>query len=72
MKFITDLLTENDGSTWCFARVSSAIALASFIGFAGFNLCKDHKFEDLNYANGLMQILAGSAAIIGAKSIKSA
>ena len=71
-KWINDLLTEDDGSTICYARVASAVALLSFIGYSFYDFVfVNHIFHYNDYANGLMQILGGSAAVIGAKQITS-
>lgn len=71
MKFITDILTENDNATYCIARVLVLVAVVSFIGFAGYEEYNSKSFKALDFANGIMQILAGGATIIGAKTFVS-
>lgn len=67
MKFIKDILTENDGITWCGARVAAFLALFSFIGLAGYDYYIHQIFHIAEYGSGLMSVLGGAGALIGAK-----
>ena len=67
IKFIKDILTENDNETYCIARVGLAVALLSFTGYAGYQVYNAKDFKYIDFGNGVMQILTGGAAIIGAK-----
>jgi hypothetical protein len=69
LKFIKDQLTENDNDTWCIARVSFVVTLASYIGQAAYSLYVDplHVFHNTDFATGVMSICGGAAAFIGAK-----
>lgn len=68
-KFVKDILTENDNQTFCIARVSLMIALTTFIVMAGYHLYMTHIIVLTEYSTGIMQILGGGGAIIGAKNI---
>jgi len=71
MKLIKDILTEDDNITYCGARVAVFIALFTFIGFAGYEVYNAKAFKATDYGTGIMQILTGGAAIIGAKQFTS-
>jgi hypothetical protein len=72
LKFIKDLLTENDSTTYCIARVAFAIALLGFMGNATYQLYSTHVLDLANFATGISTILASGGASIALKSVKSA
>lgn len=69
MKFIKDLLTEDDGTSWCFARVMS---LCGFVTFFTISIMSAHTISITDYANGFATLLAGAGAIIAAKQATTA
>lgn len=68
IKFVKDLLTETDNETFCLARVALILSLFTFIGFSGYEVYNSKGFKASDFASGVMQILTGGAAIIGAKT----
>lgn len=71
-KLIRDCLTEDDNNSYCWARVASALTLLFFCGGAIYEVWTlQSSFKLLDFANGAMQILGGSGALIGAKQITS-
>lgn len=71
-KIINDCLTENDSTTFCLARISFAIAMVSFIGYAAYSLYVNKTCNLSEFATGITTILASGGASIALKSIKSA
>ena len=67
MKFIRDILTENDGQSFCVARVGLMIALSAFILFSGYEVFNSKTFKMVDFGNAIMQILIGGGTLIGAK-----
>lgn len=68
MKFIRDLFTEDDGVSWCYARVSSFIALVSYLTNATYSVYLGHTLDLSAFGTGLAAVLTGGAAIIGLKA----
>ena len=67
MSFFKDLLTEDDGLTWCFARVASATGIMTYLGNAGYLLYKSGALDLVQFATGFTTLLAGAGAVIAAK-----
>ncbi len=70
-KAIKDMLTENDNSTYCLARVAAALAIIAFMAGTAYDMSIHHSFMYTNFANGIMQILGGGGAMIGMKQFTS-
>ena len=71
MKFIKDILTENDNITYCFSRVASFTGVLSYISAASFMLYHGSSFSLSEYATGFATLLAGAGAVIALKQINS-
>jgi hypothetical protein len=70
---LKDCLTENDGKTYCAARVAFFTSLFSVILLASYMTYKDPTALKLDVlANSLAVILASGGGSIALKSIKSA
>lgn len=69
-KFVGCLLKEaGEKSPYCIARVMSLIAFVSYLGYAIYGLVvKDH-YALSDFANGMMQVLFGSAGIMAGKNL---
>jgi ABC-type phosphate/phosphonate transport system permease subunit len=67
MKFIRDLFTEDDGVSWCLAKVSAFIALVSYLSNATYSVYLGHTLDLSAFGTGLAAVLAGGAALIAAK-----
>lgn len=67
-KILKDLFTEDDNETWCIARVSTFMALLSFIGLGISHVVLNHGFSPSEYGMGIGSLLGGSGVIIGAKA----
>ena len=70
-KFIRDLFTEDDGVSWCYARVSSFIALVAYLANATYSVYLGHTLDLSAFGTGLAAVLAGGGAIIMGKQISS-
>lgn len=68
-KFLNDLFTEDDGTSWCFAKVTSFIAVVSFLGNTTYSIYSGHAPNLEQFGTGLMQVLIGCSAIIAGKQI---
>ena len=71
IKFINDILTENDNITYCFSRISASIGVISYVSAATYMLIHGSGFTLSEYATGFATILAGAGAVIALKQIKS-
>lgn len=67
-RFITDLFTEDDNYSWCIARVSSFIALVSFIALGVIHAIYNHTFQASEYGIGIGSVLGGAGVLIGGKA----
>ena len=67
--FFKQLMTEDDNSTFCIAKLMAVVAFASYLGYAGYGLYQAKTYDMNSYATGLMMVLTGAGAIIGAKNI---
>ena len=67
-RFIVDLFTEDDDRTWCIARVSSFLALASFIVLGVVHTIYNHTFQASEYGIGIGSVLGGAGVLIGGKA----
>jgi hypothetical protein len=67
-QWIKDIFSEPDGQAVCVAKVMAVIAFLSFLGYAGFGLFHDH-FAITDFANGLLQVMLGSAGVIAGKNL---
>jgi hypothetical protein len=67
-QWLKEALTEDDNSTICVAKVMAVLAFLSFLGYSIYGLWKDH-FALVDFANGIMQVLLGSAGVIAGKQI---
>lgn len=68
-KWMQDIFSEDDGMAICVAKVLAVVAVLSFIAYAAYGLFKHDHFVLADFANGLMQVLGGSGAIIAAKQV---
>jgi F0F1-type ATP synthase assembly protein I len=67
-RLIVDLFTEDDNRTWCIARVSSFIALISFIALGAVHVLTNHMFQPSEYGMGMGTLLGGAGVLIGGKA----
>ncbi len=68
MKLFKDVLTEDDGQTYCAARLCAVAALFGFLAIAIIHVLhgKDIDFSQLGVGFGT--VLGGSGVMIGAKA----
>lgn len=67
-KFIRDLLTEDDGVTWCAARVMSFMGIITYLGHSSYMLYQAKTIVLTDFATGFATLLAGAGALIAAKA----
>jgi hypothetical protein len=66
-QWLKDIFSEPDGQAVCVAKVMAVIAFLSFLGYSTWGLIHDH-FILGEFANGLLQVLLGSAGVIAGKN----
>lgn len=66
-KFIHDCLTEDDGQSYCLAKVTAILAVISFWAFAGYGVSISHSVDLDKFSTGLMEVLGGAGALIAGK-----
>ena len=68
MKFLTDLFTETDGTTWDLGRVQGTIAFATYLVYAGWAyVVKGQVFDPQAVGIGIAALMAGYGGMIWAK-----
>lgn len=67
-RFLKNLITEDDGESYCIAKIMAAMSFISYLGYAAVGLIHGH-FALQEFASGLMEVLAGSGAIIMGKQM---
>ena len=65
---VKDILTEDNGTSYCFARVASSIGIISYLIDASFIIYKSGGIDLVQFATGFGIILAASGAAIAAKA----
>lgn len=66
-KVIHDCLTEDDGVSYCPAKISSFIALFSYLGNTTYSIHTGHAPDLQSFGVGLAAVLSGCGALIAAK-----
>jgi hypothetical protein len=67
-KFLQDLFTEDDGATWCMARVCSFLGVLTFISAALIHVVHGFAINFNDFGIGFGALLAGCAAVIAGKA----
>lgn len=67
-KFINDLITEDDGVTYCISRVIALTSVGSYISGASLMLYKCQPLLLTDFANGFAILMAGAGALIALKA----
>jgi hypothetical protein len=68
MKWITDILTENDGVTICPGRMALIFGASTFLALAIWAVYLKHDFDAQSFGLGYGSLLGGGLAGIWAKS----
>lgn len=68
---LLDLLTEDDGVSLCWARVSSSAGVLSYLGNAGYILYHSGSLSLTDFATGFSTLLAASGAAIAMKQFST-
>jgi len=68
MKFFKDLLTEDDGETYCAARFCSISCILGFLSIALYHVFHGGVIDFEKLGMGLATTLGGSGVLIGAKA----
>lgn len=67
LKFIKDCLTEDDGESWCFAKVTTALTITSYLANTTYSIYLGHAPNLLEFGEGLAAVIGAGAALIAAK-----
>ena len=68
MKFIKDILTEDNNETYCAARVCAVAALFGFLVIAIIRVSHGGEIDFSQLGVGFGTVLSGSGVMIGAKA----
>ena len=60
---------EDNGTDLCIAKIMACIAFLTYLAYAFWGLRGGQHYAISEFANGLMQVLCGSAAVIAGKNI---
>lgn len=66
-KFLTDLFTENDGNSFCLARVSAFLALIVYLIVAGGLFIMNRPLDMGTFGSGLALVLGAGGGMLGLK-----
>jgi hypothetical protein len=72
MKLINDCITEDDGTTYCGAKISAFVALFSYLGTTIYMVVSDHSTIAVifpAFGTGLATVLAGCGVLIAGKQL---
>ena len=67
-KFVRDLLTEDDNSTWCLARFSTLIAVLTFCSMGIIDATQAHATQFNEFGIGFGALLTGCGIFIAGKA----
>jgi len=70
-KIVNDLFTENDGTSWCMAKVSGFIALISYLCNITYTIYLSHTIDPSAFGSGLGMVLGGVGMLIAGKQLAS-
>jgi len=68
-KVFKDSLTEDDGISYCGAKIASVIALLSYLSNVSYSIHLSHTLDVSAFGTGLASVLAGCGVLIGAKQV---
>lgn len=69
MKFIRDVFTESDGTTWDLGRLQWFVGTIAFFALSGFAyVFKGQPFEPVTWGAGLAAVLAAGGGMVWMKS----
>lgn len=66
-KFFKDCFTEDDGISYCFAKVTSFFAIMCYLANTTYSIYAGHAPNLEQFGTGLMQVFFGCAALITGK-----
>ena len=67
-KFINDLITEDDATTFCISRVLALTSVISYVSAAGVMLYHCTPLSLTEFATGFATLMAGAGALIALKA----
>ena len=68
IKFIKDILTEDDNTTWCIARLSTMMGVTTFCVMGIIDACQQHATEFNEFGIGFGALLTGCGIVIAGKA----
>jgi hypothetical protein len=71
IKLFKDILTEDDGNSYCMARVCTVIGVITFVIIGLINVIKGIHFDLSSFGSGFGYILGGGGVAVGMKQYTS-
>lgn len=68
-KVIQDSFTEDDGTSWCIAKITGFIAVISYLGNITYTIYLSHTIDPSSFGSGLGMVLSGVGVLIAGKQI---
>ena len=68
-KVFHDMFTENDGKSFCIAKITAFIAVISYIGNISYVIYLSHTIDPSAFGTGLGIVLGGAGVLIAGKQL---
>ena len=70
-KVFHDAFTENDGTSYCIAKITAFIAVISYLGNITYVIHLSHNIDPSAFGTGLGVVLGGCGMLIAGKQLNS-
>jgi len=68
-KILKDSFTEDNGESWCIAKITAFIAVISYLGNISYVIYLSHTIDASSFGSGLGIVLGGAGALIAGKQM---
>ena len=68
-KILKDSFTEDNGESWCIAKITAFIAVISYLGNISYVIYLSHTIDPSSFGSGLGIVLGGAGALIAGKQM---